>query len=142
MSQSFWGTGPADEPHSAAQRSLGDAARQLAADPLLAGAVASMGLALGLQLAGRTKAARFVGLWAPTLLLLGLYQRTTSRSADEEQQRRQAAALDLERRFEGGCASPPAEWEESIDDGYRMTAARDIDDYSERISRTFPHKAK
>lgn len=142
MSHSFWGIGSGNDSNSDSSRNAARLGRPLEVDPLLAAAVASMGLALGLQLVGRSRVARFVGLWAPTLLLLGLYRRATAPSAEEELRRRACADLDLERRFEGGCASPPAEWEETIDDGYRMTAARDVDDYSERISRAFPHKAK
>jgi len=124
------------------KRTLDDLAQQVSADPLLIGALASMGLALGLQLAGHSRAARFVGLWAPTLLLLDLYHRAAAPAGSRDARPRHDAGLDLDSRFEGGCAQPPAEWEETIDDGYRMTAARDPDDYSERISRVAPLKAK
>ena len=132
------------QPDAAAKvtRSVEDLIRQAAADPLLAGAVASMGLALGLHLSGHSRAARFVGLWAPTLLMLDIYHRATKPTLDTHSQRFHDAGLDLEHRFEEGCASPPAEWEETIDDSHRMTASRDPDDYSERISRVAPLKAK
>lgn len=130
-------------------QSVAELIRQAASAPLLTGAVASMGLALGFQFSGNSRAARFVGLWAPALLMLDLYRRASAPMAAANSQRRHASALDLERRFEGGCSSPPpdrssppAEWEEAVDDGFRMTAARDPDDYSERISRVAPLKAK
>lgn len=41
----------------------------------LTAAVASMGLSLGLRLAGRRDDAIFVGHWAPTILLLGVYNK-------------------------------------------------------------------
>lgn len=139
------------EPNAAVgvTRGLEELFRQATADPLLTGAVASMGLALGLQLSGHYRAARIVGLVAPTLLLVDLYHRATTQKPNTGSPRRHDAALDLEHRFEGGCASvpsgcasPPAEWEETIDDAHRMTASRDPDDYSERISRVAPLKAK
>jgi hypothetical protein len=30
---------------------------------------------LGLELAGRTRASRFVGMWVPTLLITGVYNK-------------------------------------------------------------------
>ena len=135
MSQHFWDSDSNDPDgtqlkRSAPQRILADAVDAVASDPLLCGAVASLGLALGLQLAGRTKAAGFVGLCAPTLLMLSIYRRSLqdadgARRAD----RRTAAGRELDEHFRGGCASPP--------DG-----VGDVDDYSERIARPYPHKAK
>lgn len=142
MSHSF------DDAFDADDRSKQDAAeaiqgverfvREIASDPLLCSAVAAVGLSMGLQIAGRTKAAGFVGLWAPTLLLLGIYRRATKSTDDETARRRTDPVREREDRFEGGCASPP---DEKLDEGY-LAAAREVDDYSERISRSFPHKAK
>jgi len=142
MSHQFRGADQQQDALARVARSTEELIRLTAADPLLTGAVASMGLALGLQLRGHSRAARFVGLLAPTLLLVDLYQRATSSTPGDEAQGRHDAALDFERRFEGGCASLPDEWEETIDDTHRMTASRDPDDYSERISRVAPLKAK
>jgi hypothetical protein len=111
---------------SAAPPAIDAVIKTVASDPLLCGAVASMGLALGLQLAGRPKAAGFVGMWAPTLLLLGLYQRALR---DDAAVRREAAGRELDEHFIGGCAARPEE-------------AGDVDDYSECIARPHPHKAK
>ncbi len=41
----------------------------------LTAAIAAMCASLGLELAGRTRESRFVGMWAPTLLLAGLYNK-------------------------------------------------------------------
>jgi hypothetical protein len=38
-------------------------------------AIASIGLSAGLQCIGRKHAASFVGHWAPTILILGLYNK-------------------------------------------------------------------
>ena len=115
---------------SAAQQILSDVVDAVASDPLLCGAVASMGLALGLQLAGRPKAAGFVGLCAPTLLLLSLYQRSVQGDdVARRAERRTAAGRELDEHFRGGCAAPPED-------------VADVDDYSECISRPYPHKAK
>jgi hypothetical protein len=37
--------------------------------------IASMGTSLGLAISGNDKASRFVGMWAPTLLILGVYNK-------------------------------------------------------------------
>ena len=41
----------------------------------LSGAVVSMGLSVGLLVTGREKLSMFVGQWAPSFLLLGLYNK-------------------------------------------------------------------
>ena len=38
-------------------------------------AVGSMGLSLGLMLTGRRNLANFIGQWAPTILIMGLYNK-------------------------------------------------------------------
>jgi hypothetical protein len=38
-------------------------------------ALGSIGLSLGLQMMGKKHAATFVGHWAPTILILGLYNK-------------------------------------------------------------------
>ena len=38
-------------------------------------AIGSMGLSLLMMLTGRKEAANFVGQWAPTLLIIGLYNK-------------------------------------------------------------------
>ena len=41
----------------------------------LTGAVVSMAVSLGLQVTGREKLSLFIGQWAPTFMLLGLYNK-------------------------------------------------------------------
>ncbi len=48
---------------------------KIPSDAFLIGAVASVGLSLFLQLSGKKDRAVFVGQWAPTLLLLGIYNK-------------------------------------------------------------------
>lgn len=38
-------------------------------------ALASMGLSAGFELAGRERASRFFGMWAPALLTMGVYNK-------------------------------------------------------------------
>ena len=41
----------------------------------LIGALGSMGLSLGLELAGRQRESRFVGQWPSPLLIMGIYNK-------------------------------------------------------------------
>jgi hypothetical protein len=41
----------------------------------LTAAIASMCASLGFELAGRTRISRFVGMWVPTLLITGVYNK-------------------------------------------------------------------
>ncbi len=38
-------------------------------------AFAAIGLSLGLRMAGRKDEANFIGLWAPTILIMGVYNK-------------------------------------------------------------------
>jgi hypothetical protein len=38
-------------------------------------ALGAMVLSLGLEVSGRTRASRFVGMWPPTLLIAGIYNK-------------------------------------------------------------------
>jgi hypothetical protein len=51
------------------------------ADSFLLGAAFSVGASLILRLTGRFQDALFVGQWAPTLLLVGLYSKVMSSDA-------------------------------------------------------------
>lgn len=44
-------------------------------DVFLFVAIGSMGASLALEVAGRTRLSRFVGMWAPTLLTMGVYNK-------------------------------------------------------------------
>jgi hypothetical protein len=48
---------------------------KIPSDVFLWGAFASMALSLGLAIARQGKAATFVGQWAPTMLLFGVYNK-------------------------------------------------------------------
>lgn len=48
---------------------------KIPSDVFLFLALGSMGLSLGLELSGRQSGSRFVGMWAPTLLIMGVYNK-------------------------------------------------------------------
>jgi hypothetical protein len=56
-------------------RSIEQQTAKLPSDAFLWAALGSIGLSLGLQLADKKEASTFVGHWAPTLLILGLYNK-------------------------------------------------------------------
>ncbi len=56
-------------------RSIEQQTAKLPSDVFLWGAVGSMGISLVLELMGKEKTANFVGQWAPSLLILGLYNK-------------------------------------------------------------------
>ena len=68
--------------HPTTQHSEGRVARaieeqtaKLPSDTFLWAAVGSMGLSLALQLMGRQQMSNFVGHWAPTILIMGVYNK-------------------------------------------------------------------
>jgi hypothetical protein len=56
-------------------RALEQQTAKLPSDTFLWAAIGSMGLSLGLQLLGEKRTSNFVGLWAPTFLLFGVYNK-------------------------------------------------------------------
>ena len=56
-------------------RAIEQQTAKLPSDAFLWAAVGSMGLSLALEIMGEEKKANFVGHWAPTLLILGLYNK-------------------------------------------------------------------
>ena len=56
-------------------RTIEQQTAKLPSDTFLWTAIGSMGISLALAVAGKGKAATFVGQWAPTLLILGLYNK-------------------------------------------------------------------
>jgi hypothetical protein len=56
-------------------RSIEQQTAKLPSDVFLWGAVGSMGISLVLELMGKEEKANFVGQWAPSLLILGLYNK-------------------------------------------------------------------
>ena len=56
-------------------KAIEDRTAKLPSDVFLWGAVASMAGSLALQIMGNQRVSLFVGQWAPTLLILGLYNK-------------------------------------------------------------------
>jgi hypothetical protein len=56
-----------------------DRAEDIPAETYVAATGASILLAIGLYASGRKQAATFVGLWAPTIINLGLFLRLAGR---------------------------------------------------------------
>jgi hypothetical protein len=56
-------------------RAIEQQTARLPSDTFLWAAVGSMGLSLALEIMGEEKKANFVGHWAPTLLIFGLYNK-------------------------------------------------------------------
>ena len=56
-------------------RSIEQQTAKVPSDTFLWAALGSIALSLGLELAGQEKKAQFVGHWAPTFLLLGVYNK-------------------------------------------------------------------
>jgi hypothetical protein len=56
-------------------RTIEQQTAKLPSDTFLWAAVGSIGLSLVLMLTGKEKKAQFVGQWAPTMLILGLYNK-------------------------------------------------------------------
>lgn len=54
-------------------RLLEQQAAKIPSDVFLFGGMGAMVASLGLELADRPRASRFVGMWAPTLLIVGVY---------------------------------------------------------------------
>lgn len=56
-------------------RSIEQQTAKLPSDTFLWAAFGSIGLSLALEMTGKQQAANFVGHWAPTFLILGLYNK-------------------------------------------------------------------
>ena len=50
-------------------------AAKIPSDVFLFAALSAMGLSLAFEVTGRREASRFVGMWAPTLLTMGVYNK-------------------------------------------------------------------
>jgi hypothetical protein len=66
-------------------RTIEQQTAKIPSDWFLWAALASIGGALGFKLAGDTKTANFVGQWAPTFLILGLYNKLVKLHGSEGQ---------------------------------------------------------
>lgn len=56
-------------------RAIEQQAAKIPSSVFLTAAMLAAGLSLGLELAGRRRASRFVGMWPPTLLTMGVYNK-------------------------------------------------------------------
>ena len=56
-------------------KSIEEQTAKLPSDTFLWAALGSIGIALGLRAAGKRDLSQFVGQWAPTFLILGLYNK-------------------------------------------------------------------
>lgn len=65
----------ADHREGPVARSIEQQTAKIPSDAFLWTAIGSIALSLGLQMAGEEKKANFVGHWAPTILILGLYNK-------------------------------------------------------------------
>jgi hypothetical protein len=66
-------------------RTIEQQTAKLPSDTFLWAAIGSIGLSLAFQVAKKTEAANFVGHWAPTILLLGLYNKMVKLHGSESE---------------------------------------------------------
>lgn len=64
-----------DHSEGTVARTIENQTARLPSDTFLWGALGSIGLSLGLQLMGKKEMSNFVGHWAPTILIMGLYNK-------------------------------------------------------------------
>ncbi|MGH9349705.1 MAG: hypothetical protein ACRD26_20830 [Vicinamibacterales bacterium] len=70
-------------------RSIEQQTAKLPSDIFLWAAVGAIGVSAALQLSGKSQVSNFIGEWAPTLLILGLYNKMVKlMGSDGERQRR------------------------------------------------------
>jgi hypothetical protein len=65
----------AEHTEGAVARAIEDQTARLPSDTFLWAAIGAMGASLALQIYGKQQMSNFVGQWAPTLLILGLYNK-------------------------------------------------------------------
>ena len=56
-------------------RAIEEQTARLPSDTFLWAAIGAMAVSAGLQVAGNKQASNFIGQWAPTLLIFGLYNK-------------------------------------------------------------------
>lgn len=66
---------PYEKTEGPVARAIETQTAKLPSDWFLWAAIASMAASLGLQIFGSKKTSNFIGQWAPTLLILGLYNK-------------------------------------------------------------------
>jgi hypothetical protein len=70
-------------------RTIEEQTAQLPSDTFLWAALGSMALSAALQIAGNQKTSLFIGQWAPSFLLLGLYNKIVKVAGSDGQSNRQ-----------------------------------------------------
>lgn len=65
-------------------RGIEEQTARLPSDTFLWAAIGSIGISLALQVTGRQQISNFVGQWAPTFLLLGLYNKLVKVAGSEQ----------------------------------------------------------
>ena len=73
-------------------RAIEQQTAKLPSDTFLWAALASIGLSLGLKVAGHRDQALFVGQWVPTFLLLGVYNKLVKLHGSDRQDPANASA--------------------------------------------------
>jgi hypothetical protein len=68
-------------------RAIEEQTAKLPSDTFLWAAVAAMSTSLSLQLMGKQQASNFIGQWAPTLLIFGLYNKLVKQLGHDAQDR-------------------------------------------------------
>ena len=82
---------PPDHREGVVARSIENYTAQLPSDTFLWAALGSIGLSLALRMAGNRHDALFVGQWAPTFLILGLYNKLVKVAGSDPQHRGMAS---------------------------------------------------
>jgi hypothetical protein len=77
-----------DHTEGAVARSIEQQTAKLPSDTFLWAAAASMAVSATLQLMGNRQASVFVGQWAPTLLIFGLYNKLVKQLGSDSTDRR------------------------------------------------------
>jgi hypothetical protein len=81
----------ADHSEGQVARTIEEQTAKLTSDTFLWAAVAAISTSMTLQLAGKQHASLFVGQWAPTLLILGLYNKLVKQLGHDQYDRGTAA---------------------------------------------------
>lgn len=75
-------------PEGPVAKSIEQQTKKMPSDLFLWGAIGSIGLALALRVMSRDRDSNFVGQWAPTLLILGLYNKLVKLQGSEPEEDR------------------------------------------------------
>ena len=73
-------------------KTIEDQTAKLPSDTFLWGAMGAMAVSASLHMMGNTKASVFVGQWAPTILILGLYNKLVKQLGSDSTEARRPTA--------------------------------------------------